>query len=322
MKINVIIPMYNVEKYIEKCLDSVQKQTFDDFEVIIVDDGCTDLSVSNAKRCLEGMRYQIIHKKNAGLPQARMTGLEHATAEYIFFLDADDWIEPDTLQTLYDLIVKEQADIVCCNILLEDTEGNCLETLKAKKNGCYETEDAIRAVHEVTGIYTYMWNKLFRTEILKPKYFPTGHFIGEDYCSLFAVLLDNPLKIVHNDKALYHYVQHGNNMTKAGYGESFRLSYERFHDMEQRILSKYPTLTKPVKNYILVQDMAILNSMMRNGNYNEQFMKDIIQSIRKNLMNFLFCSNVKLLYKGSAFVIAINWKLYRIVYLCLLKRTS
>lgn len=115
MKISVIIPVYNVEKYIEKCILSVLSQKFDDMEVIIVNDGTTDNSILKIEKYLSDKRIRLINKKNGGISSARNEGLKIATGEYIYFIDSDDWMDDGVLNLLYDN--SENSDIVFSNFI-------------------------------------------------------------------------------------------------------------------------------------------------------------------------------------------------------------
>lgn len=116
-KISIIVPVYNVEKYLEKCVRSILAQTFTDFELILVDDGSPDSSGAMCDQFAEqDQRVKVIHKENGGLSDARNAGIEIATGEYLGFVDSDDYIADDMYELLYTNIVKEDADLSICGI--------------------------------------------------------------------------------------------------------------------------------------------------------------------------------------------------------------
>ncbi|HEL7541574.1 TPA: glycosyltransferase, partial [Enterococcus faecalis] len=116
-KISIIVPVYNVEKYLEKCVRSILAQTFTDFELILVDDGSPDSSGAMCDQFAEqDERVKVIHKENGGLSDARNAGIEIATGEYLGFVDSDDYIADDMYELLYTNIVKEDADLSICGI--------------------------------------------------------------------------------------------------------------------------------------------------------------------------------------------------------------
>ncbi|GMO37902.1 MAG: hypothetical protein Ta2B_17610 [Termitinemataceae bacterium] len=127
--ISVIIPVYNVEHYLRRCLDSVLAQTFTDFECILIDDGSPDKSPAICDEyAKKDSRFVVIHQANAGVSAARNAGLDIAQGEWITFVDSDDWIEPDMLRVLYQNAVKHQSDVSVCGV--QRTDGT--ETTKNK----------------------------------------------------------------------------------------------------------------------------------------------------------------------------------------------
>lgn len=141
-KVSVLIPVYNVEKYLEQCLDSIINQTFTDIEIICVNDGSTDKSGEILKRyAAKDNRIKIVNKKNGGLPSARNAGINAAKGEYLSFVDSDDYIQPDMIEKLYDAAVKTNAEIVICgaNIFPETPRANgWLYTVLSPQEEYYE----------------------------------------------------------------------------------------------------------------------------------------------------------------------------------------
>lgn len=114
--ISIIVPIYNVERYIRKCLDSIANQTYKDFEVLMINDGSTDRSAEIAETYLHDNRFQLINKSNGGQGQARNIGLEKAKGEYVCFIDSDDFIASEYLEILYGLLKNNSADIAQCGV--------------------------------------------------------------------------------------------------------------------------------------------------------------------------------------------------------------
>lgn len=310
--ISVIIPMYNAEKYIEKCLHSVLKQTYDDYEVVVVNDGSNDHSVDIIKS-LNSNKIRLISKENQGLPQARKTGYENARGDYIFFLDSDDWIDSNLLQSLVDCFEKEEnVDVVSCNVEYDDEQGKTIKLLKGR-SGCFESIDSLKNIHDHTNIFNFLWNKLYTRKILERIRFPEGNFLGEDYCTLMSLMVGE-IKIVHNDNFFYHYVQHTNNMSKKGFDKTYRLAYNNYEICRNEMLQRYSLLKNSINNYHLLEKMAILNAMIRNDHYDKEMMDAIREFIKTNLWMYIIDKHVKLLYKASAVFIIVNFKFYRKIY--------
>jgi len=212
--VSIIIPVYNVEKYLRRCMDSIVTQTLRDIEIICVNDGTKDNSVSILNEYAQkDKRIKIIHKKNGGLSSARNEGMKYATAEYIGFVDSDDWLEPDTYELAYKAMIENSVDLVCWYAQIEVEDGctsyhpNVYNYHVIKEIGMNQVSNELLLNTTVTA-----WNKLYKKEIIE-KYmiqFPDG-FLHEDleFFSLYAVRCNY---IFYIDKYLYHYFQRNNSI--------------------------------------------------------------------------------------------------------------
>ena len=217
-KISVIIPVYNAEKYIKTTLDSILNQTFKDIEIILVNDGSLDESLNICKRYQENdRRIIVLDKKNEGVSIARNTGIEASSGEYILFIDADDWIEPDMCEVLYNEITKYNGDICFCNHIKEfdnksekiafNAKNKIVESNHIKKDIILELieEEDINLKHNRES-FRSPWGKLFKSSIIKDNKikFNKDLVIGEDFIFDIEYLI-NAKKVVMEDKFLYHY---------------------------------------------------------------------------------------------------------------------
>ena len=126
--VSVIIPIYGVEQYLDRCVRSVVNQSYAHLEIILVDDGSTDRCPAMCDAWAnKDSRIQVIHKPNGGLSSARNAGLDMATGEFIAFVDSDDYVEPDYIATMIDAAQKNHADLVMCSVFHEDADGNAIE---------------------------------------------------------------------------------------------------------------------------------------------------------------------------------------------------
>ena len=214
-KISVIVPIYNSESELERCLSSIQKQTYENIEVICVDDGSTDGSGRIAdKFAMKDQRFIVIHQKNAGESCARNIGLETSTGSVIAFVDCDDFIEPNMYEILMEELVKNDLDIVAGS-WSEDTD----RMTRAKSNsakvfdGVFGREQFLEYIYK-RDIYqglAYMWNKLYRRTCIEKRTgelikFDTTLAIGGDVLFLAMAAL-NAKRVEYVDKPLYHYYQ-------------------------------------------------------------------------------------------------------------------
>ena len=176
--ISVIIPVYNAEKYIKRAVKSVLMQTYREIEVIIVDDGSTDESISICTS-IDDVRIKVIRQENAGPAQARNTGLESANGEFICFLDADDYLEPNFIEMLYKGI--QQADISVCgyNVISQELKN---ATVYRPEEGIVTSKVAVNCVLYQRAVSGFLWNKMFRKSIISTSglHFRPSVFVGED----------------------------------------------------------------------------------------------------------------------------------------------
>lgn len=209
-KVSIIIPVYKVEAYIERCVRSLFSQTLDNLEYIFVDDSSPDKSIDKMLQVLEEYpsrkpQVKIIHhKKNQGVSQSRQDGVDSATGEYIIHCDPDDWVELDMYEHLYNKAKETNADLVLCDYY-EETNGNLGKIIIQKP----DTLDSQCLVANITGLYSNklngcLWNKLIRKELYHSEYFNRNITFQEDDIVLLNILL-NPIQIVYLDQPLYHY---------------------------------------------------------------------------------------------------------------------
>ena len=210
--ISVIVPVYNVEEYLPRCLESILGQTYRDLQVILVDDGSTD---GSSRLCAEfaerDPRIECIRTSNSGVSAARNRGLEAAKGRWIGFVDADDYIEAGFYETLVTHLTHSDKQIVCCGVRAEDTEGNRIERFKGRRLPAgeqdFDRDDALlRYLNPDTRIlYWAVWNKLYSAELLKGIAFENGRVIAEDFdFTLRCFLRSDGLRYIPDE--LYHYL--------------------------------------------------------------------------------------------------------------------
>ena len=216
--ISVIVPVYNVEQYLEKCIQSIIHQTYRNLQIILVDDGSTDDSgkICDVFQAMD-QRIQVIHKSNAGLVSARKTGIELAEGEYIANIDSDDWIEQDMLENLYSAAQESGAEVVCSGHYV-DMNVSTKVVRNRLKQGTYRLEDVRTEILYSGSFYEcsitpYIWSKLFRRDIVKKKQCLVDEQIcfGEDLAVGIPAML-SAKKIHISDYVGYHYVQRNNSI--------------------------------------------------------------------------------------------------------------
>ena len=206
--ISVIIPVYNVEKYIYKCVESIKNQTYKNLEIILVDDGspdncpqiCDELSKSDS-------RIKVIHKKNGGLSDARNTGIKKSSGEYIFFADSDDYVEITIIEKLYNALKASQADMSICGYRLVDESGNELSKHNKFESREFTKSEVLQAMADRTynWILGVAWNKLYKRSLFNNISYPKGKLHEDDYVSHELYNLCEKVCVINEN--LYNYVQ-------------------------------------------------------------------------------------------------------------------
>lgn len=217
--ISIIVPIFNVKDYLHRCIVSIIMQTYKNFELILVDDGSTDGSGTICDEYQKwDKRIMVIHKPNGGLVSARKAGLLAAEGEYVLNIDADDWIEPDMVETLLTAALVNEVDIVCSAHFLEMGHKS-KKIINGLCVGKYHTKD-IRSYLLYNGTFfqfnvtAFIWSKLFKRNILEKTQYPVDEEIsfGEDVVVTFPSLL-YAQSIYITDYAGYHYVQREGSIT-------------------------------------------------------------------------------------------------------------
>lgn len=177
-KISIVIPIYKVEKYIDQCVQSVLKQTYQNLEIILVDDEspdkCPEICVQYAG---EDDRVKVIHQKNLGLSGARNTGMQYVTGDYVLFLDSDDFLAPDYCERMIEMAKKENSDIVVGEIISVDDDGKLLDDktgLHFEQSKTIDNAQAMRQLVEQTEMKGYAWGKLYKYAVAKGIAYPVG----------------------------------------------------------------------------------------------------------------------------------------------------
>ena len=227
--VSISVPIYNAEKYLPQCIDSLVNQTLENIEIILVDDGSTDSSGLMCDRYAErDSRIKVVHKKNGGLASARQVGLEEASGDFFCVCDADDWVELTMYEELYKKAVEASADIVMCDYFAEYgngiTRASCYGR-EISKNNKKLIDDALNSLFPCS-----VWSKMYKREIFE-KYnliWEPGINMGEDFLMTLKIL-QNPVQIVYLPMNLYHYRRmpgedsYTNHVTLSSYNQMLRI---------------------------------------------------------------------------------------------------
>lgn len=247
MKISVIVPIYNVEQFLEECLASIIGQSYYNLEIILVDDGSTDDSAKICDRfAIIDERVKVIHKRNGGSAAARNDGLQIATGELIGFIDSDDLIALDFFEKLFKALQENNAAIAECGFIEFENQAPQIinSSLNTNQYVDYDTEAAIRAYLDER-LSVVVWNKLYRKEVLKGILFPKDKYIDDIFWT-YRVFANSP-KTVRIADILYFYRQHKNSVTGRNYSLKRLDALEAWEEMIIFIGKRFPNLIQQVR---------------------------------------------------------------------------
>ena len=281
--ISIIVPVYNAEKYLSRCIESILNQTHRNIQLVIINDGSTDGSLEIIERyALADGRILLINKENTGVSDSRNKGLDIATGEFVGFVDADDYIEPNMYEVLLQEITDADAAICCCGYR-QEFENYRYDISINERQVFYSTEEIISQYLRQdirNGIFDGNWNKLFRTELLKNiRYEDIKH--GEDILFQFKAFL-NSSRVVCVPDLLYHYISNKNSATNTKFNKN-KLSIIKVADeIKDLTIIRYPTLVEQAHAFNLTWNVALLQDYYGSSGCTE--LKCVVSTIRRSFI--------------------------------------
>lgn len=244
--ISVIVPVYNVEKYLARCVDSIVNQTYKNLEIIFVDDGSTDLCPQMCDDYAEkDSRIKVVHKKNGGLSDARNAGMAVATGEYISFIDSDDYVSDDFFECLLDVMNKENSDIAECSVVKFYEDNHFDEFNDDLLEKTYDAQDAMSALIAENPFHQHVWNKLYKTELVKDIPYAVGK-LNEDEFWTYQVF-GRANKVSKLNKTMYYYFQRNSSIMGVGYNIRRLDALEGKANRQKYIENNFPELSTQAK---------------------------------------------------------------------------
>ena len=310
--VSIIVPVYNVEKYLRKCLDSIISQTYKNIEVIIINDGSTDNCENICKEYeSKDKRIKLISQNNKGVSAARNLAIKNIAGEYIYFVDSDDYIEVDTIHKMVDIIVKTGSDIVCCNYYIEQVTGekkigiyNCPK--KMKKN---EYIDNLLSNNSISG---FLWNKLYKKDF----FIESNIRFDEDIKIMEDLLLNLKLsksieKVSFIEFPLYHYVQRPNSALNSKNIIKMKSSLNSYLKIIELLNSYEKNAIANKYKITFIIDYSIVKM------YSKTFKSDELEATVKNYIKqgiFKTKGNLKIKIKGViTYYFPFMYKLFKLI---------
>lgn len=309
--VSVIIPVYNVEKYLKRCVESVLRQTYRNLEIWLVDDGATDCSGMMCDEFAQkDTRIRVIHKENGGLSDARNVAIDKMTGQYVTFIDSDDYVSENFIERLYMNIRKYAAEIaICRHISTKKSDeqcilGNCIEI--------FTKEEALEELLYQKKFNTSAWAKLYKSSLFENVRYPKGKLF-EDICTT-DLLINRAQQIVFDSSILYFYYQGEVSIVRSSFNLR-KLDYvENAKVMQQFIYNNYPFLKQAADFRFLWANLHVWVNIPDKKKY-----KDICAKLEKNIKKYrnsaLKNKHVSLKNKMPIMLSVFGWKLTRLFYL-------
>lgn len=309
MFFSIIVAVYNTEAYLDKCLQSILNQTFTDFEVILINDGSLDKSAEICEKYAQiDKRIRLIHQENQGVSATRNTALGMASAPYIIWVDADDWIEEDLLAEVKNSIDQTAADIILFDYcIVKDTQCH-KHTLKYHE-GFLNKKEAMSALALDEELQSYLWNKAFKRSLFERISFPNIYRMMEDY-AIMHLLFHRADTFYYLPRPLYYYFDRPGSISR-----TVRYDAQKEHDNIKITLQRIEFLNE---NYPLIPQAETLISPIKHstnallaGDYQDEGLQIVLKLMRKNLWGLLFTSKLSCKEKRDILFIVADPAIYR-----------
>lgn len=318
-KISIIVPVYNVEAYLERCVESILKQTYTNLEILLVNDGSTDKSGELCdKLALRDHRIRVIHKENGGLSDARNRGIDEASSNLIGFIDSDDYIDEDMYETLYRQMVASKADLSMCGHY--DVYHQIPEKQVAKiKTWELMPEEAIKMVMEAKILSVTAVNKLYKKALFEQLRFRIGK-IAED-AFIMVDLIHQCSKIVATNEKKYYYVHRENSITTQKFSLKFLNVIEAYEQNAKMISENYPDLYDVAIMRLNWAYFYVLDRLLVDNDFKDKVLEDrLISYLKKNKKSILMDGRFTRARKMSFLALCLSRKLYLKILLTQTKR--
>lgn len=306
--ISVIVAIYNVEPYLNKCIQSIVKQRYTNLEILLIDDGSIDKSAEICdKWANQDSRIKVVHKKNGGLSDARNYGLNIAEGKYIGFVDGDDYISDDMYEILYDCCQSNNAQIAVGSLtaLVNDKQIRDYNGFKIYNTKEEFIKDAFKGTLSVS-----VCNKLYNASVFKELRFNLGKTSEEAF--IFLGTVEKSTRFVFNGTAKYYYVHRENSITTAHYSSKIYNVIDAYKQNYDIIETKYPDIIKVAEYRLFWAYRLVIDQIMLFSNYTVYMneIKTLQGIIQKNFFKILLNPYTKCSQKIAYIMIASNLSLY------------
>lgn len=278
--ISVVVPVYEVENYLKKCVDSIIAQTFEHLEIILVDDGSSDKCPEMCdKYAIEDKRIRVIHKQNGGLSDARNVGIDAATGQYIMFVDSDDYIDRGMVAELHKSLVENRCDIATCKYIIVTESSVRSITPLSNASSIYIGEDALEQMLLQKNLTHSAWGKLYDIKLFEHIRYPVGYNY-EDLGTTYK-LFSKSSKVVINSFIGYRYLLRNNSIMSSHFNEA-KMDILNFAQQQLKYVTEYhPRIIRAAEYRLFVEAVVTLGALFDSGLKFDEIELECITVIRK-----------------------------------------
>lgn len=311
--VTLVVPIYNMEAYLPRCVASIQAQTCRDFEVVLVDDGSTDSSgaLCDAYAAGEPERFRVVHKPNGGLSSARNAGIDAARGEFVSFPDPDDWLEPDYVELLLRTQREHGADLVCLGHYVDTDEGSFPVT-EQRELRLLEPPHCQRSLLMGPRFQGFSWNKLYRLDLIREHglRFPDRMGTTEDLYFGYQYLAHCRLVCHDPEKRIYHYYQREDSSTRSGFTPDKLETMRAYEHILADCAGRDPELAQVVRDEMCTCAVNLL-WMHENADDRDPAIRNRLRAlIRDSLPGYFHTKNFGIGRKVQAVLAALSPKLF------------
>ena len=294
--ISIVLPVYNAEEYLKKCIESIQNQTYGNWELVVIDNGSTDRSCDICREyAKEDSRIEVFHQyQNKGVSVARNLGLERASGEFITFIDADDWVEKDYLEQLLKLQKEYEADMVVCSY----QKGNEKDR-EVKEQNLVEIsgKSQLLSLEEYFHDYmlqgnTHCWGVLYRAKKIEELHFPNKMTIGEDLLYLIHAAMKMEKIVVTDYNGYWYYINPKGAMLKK-FTHSYMDQLSCWQQAKEELIKDYPQLENKINSILVVSSLLVVGKISELSPKEQEDCREDIQECLKVVKEYGKCPEVR-----------------------------
>ncbi len=307
--ISIIVPVYNVENYLGKCIESIMAQTYKNIEIILVDDGAKDKSGEICDEyAKKDSRIRVIHKENGGLSDARNCGLEAASGELVGFVDSDDYIDSDMYEILYHTMDKYDAEMSMCDVY-DVYDGKEVSQRDDVRDFSVDAEQAMKIVMDGQINYAYAVNKLYRKELFDEIRYPKGKIIEDAFVILF--LLEKTKRVAFSTARKYYYYHRENSIVSNAFSKKHYDCIEAHEQNYKFICEKHPVIEKSARMRLYWSRFFVLDKMLVSSSVTKNEYMPLVKYIRRGVPYIVFESILSKQRKIAAIILLFSVGAYR-----------